>query len=129
MIEVKQFEQKGRGIVATEPISKGMLIESAPVAIFPPEEWEVMEPTAIFKYCFVRPSEYDGQRTENGYIVFGLSSLCNHSQEPNAHIQWIENENGLWANLTAVSDIPIGEEVVIFYTNIDKYSSASKFVS
>ncbi|MGK7954302.1 MAG: hypothetical protein AB4063_03415 [Crocosphaera sp.] len=43
-------------------------------------------------------------------------------------MEWVENEVGLWSHLIAQKDIEVGEEVTLFYTNIDEYSEAKKFV-
>lgn len=64
----------------------------------------------------------------NRYLVFGLASFCNHAEKPNASVKWVENEIGLWSHLIAQKDIKEGEEVTLFYTNIDEYSEAEKFV-
>ncbi|NEP53665.1 MAG: SET domain-containing protein [Moorea sp. SIO3C2] len=128
MIEVKLLTQKGRGIVATKLITKETLIEAAPVGSFPAEQWSIMNKTEVFKYCFVIPEEYKKNQNVGGYIAFGLSSLCNHSETPNAYINWVKDEIGLWAHLIASKDIQPGEEVLLLYTNIDQYSLANKFI-
>lgn len=122
MIDIKNFPNKGRGVVATELISKGTLIEKAPVVSFPPEQRTILDKTEVFKYYFVIPSEYDRTKEVGGYLVFGVASFCNHSQKPNTHINWVEDEKGLWAYLIASQDIEAGEECLLFYTNIDEYS-------
>ncbi|MGD1871577.1 MAG: SET domain-containing protein-lysine N-methyltransferase [Mastigocoleus sp.] len=128
MIEVKKIPPKGRGIVATKLIPKKTLIEVAPVSSFPRQQWKYVKQIDIFKYCFVTPLEYKESKAGQGHIVFGLSSLCNHSENPNAFIKWEHNEIGLWAHLIALGDIQSGEEVLIFYTNIDEYPSESNFI-
>jgi len=124
MLKVKKFKGKGRGIVAIKSISKGTLIESAPASAFPAEERKVIDKTEIFKYYFVNPTEYKSMNNKEikGYVVFGLSSLCNHAEHPNAKIEWRKDEVGLWADLIALQDILADEEVTVFYTNIDEYS-------
>ncbi|AFY40141.1 nuclear protein SET [[Leptolyngbya] sp. PCC 7376] len=129
MIKVKIIPPKGRGVVATTLIAKGTLIEASPVSSFPKEQWDMIRQTSIFKYCFVRLSEYRIQKKVDGYLVFGTSTLCNHSEKPNSYIEWVENELGLWAHLIAKEDIQPNEEVSIFYANINEYSLASKFVT
>ncbi|MDY6784392.1 MAG: SET domain-containing protein-lysine N-methyltransferase [Cyanobacteriota bacterium] len=128
MIEVKLFPKKGRGTVATQPISKETLIEVAPVGSFPANQRPTLNETEVFEYYFVIPSEYENSKKVGGHIVFGLSSLCNHSENPNAYINWVKDEIGLWAHLIALKDIQLGEEVFVFYTNIDEYSSAHEFI-
>jgi SET domain-containing protein len=128
MIEVKYFPKKGRGIVATKPISKDTVIEVAPVGSFPAAQRPLMSNTEVFEYYFVILAEYEKSKNVGGHIVFGLSSLCNHSETPNAHIQWVKDEIGLWAHLIATKDIQPEEEVFVFYTNIDEYPLAHEFI-
>lgn len=128
MIEVREIVGKGRGIIATEDISQGTLLEVAPVVVFPAEQRTIVDQTELSKYYFVQPIEYAQTKSANGYIVFGLASLCNHTEEPNSYVNWIENEVGIWSHLIAKKDIKAGEEVTMFYTNINEYSEASKFV-
>ena len=128
MIEVKKMPNKGRGIIATQDIPKRTLIEVAPVGTFPLEAGANMKATEFFKYYFVRPSEYGKSKTLKGYLVFGLASLCNHEENPNARVEWLEDEIGLWSHLIAQKDINKGEEVTLFYTNIDEYADADNFV-
>ncbi|WP_293090318.1 hypothetical protein [Okeania sp. SIO3B5] len=58
MIEVQKILNKGRGIIATQDIPKGILIEVAPVEIFPFKPEQTIDEKGIFKYYFVSPSEY-----------------------------------------------------------------------
>lgn len=128
MIEVTKIAGKGRGIIATEEIAQGSLLEVAPVVVFPVEERAIVDKTELSKYYFVRSIEYAESKSVKGYIIFGLASLCNHSEEPNSYVDWIENEVGIWSHLIAKKDIKAGEEVTMFYTNIDEYFEATKFV-
>ncbi len=127
-IKVQRFSKKGRGIVATKKIAKDTLIEVSPVASFPPDQRAIIDRTELSEYCFVICSEYEKSKNVCGHIVFGLSSLCNHSEAPNAYINWVENEIGLWAHLIALKDIHPGDEVLIYYTNIDEYASVHQFI-
>ena len=122
MIEVRLFPQKGRGIAATEMIPKDTLIEVAPASSFPAEQRSLINQTAMSERYFVIPSEYEKSTNVDGHFVFGLSSLCNHSENPNAYVNWVKDEVGLWAHLIARKDIQPGEEILIFYTNIDESS-------
>lgn len=127
MLEVQNIPQKGRGLIASTTIPQGTLIEVAPASSFSKQQWELMQPTDIFKYCFVQASEYQANTEVDGYIVFGLVSLCNHSNTPTACIKWVKDEVGWWVHLSALRDIQIGEEVTTFYTNIDQYDAAHQF--
>ncbi len=128
MIEVKNVTNKGRGIVATKYITKGTLLESAPAQSFLFKQIESINETEAFKYYFVQPSEYQKNKNIKRYLVFGMASLCNHSEQANSRIDWIENEIGLWSHLIAQRDINIGEEITLFYTDIDEYYDKDKFL-
>lgn len=119
---------KARGVLAAQNISIGTLLEVAPVSIIPPEQLSILKKTEIFRYYFVQPSKYLQDNPLNGYLVFGLASLCNHSQEANARVEWVKDEVGLWSHLVAKKDIKPGEEVTLFYTNINEYPDSGNFV-
>ncbi|WP_353571059.1 SET domain-containing protein-lysine N-methyltransferase [Candidatus Albibeggiatoa sp. nov. BB20] len=121
MIAVQLFPNKGRGVVATTTIPKDTVIERVPSASFPAEQRAMIDSTSVAKYYFVLPSEYEQHDNIDGYFVFGLSSLCNHKETPNAYIKWIKTETGLWAHLIALQDIKMDQEVSLFYTNVDEY--------
>lgn len=128
MIEVKKIPNKGRGIIATEDIPKGKLIEAAPMVTFSLQQIPNINQTELFKYYFVKPQADHKIKNMNGYFIFGLVSLLNHAENPNAYINWIENEVGLWSHLIAQKDIKAGQEVTMFYANIDEYADAKKFI-
>ncbi len=130
MIEIRLVHGKGRAVIASCFIERGELIESAPAVAFSPEEREIMKETVskIFEYCFVGFDEYSKSHKCSGYIAFGLSSFCNHSEQPNARIEWEERETGTWANLISLRDIEAGEEMTLYYTNVDEYPHTSEFL-
>lgn len=129
MLKVVLVPKKGRGVVATQYIKKGTLIEAAPTCSFPTQQRELVDKTNLSIFYFVKPSEYTAtNKNVEGHIVFGLSSFTNHSKTPNAKIEWKEDERGLWANLVALEDIQVDNEVTIFYTNIDTYTLADSFI-
>jgi len=122
VLTVQDFPSKGRGVVATEAIAKDTLIERAPAASFPAEQRTIIDSTSIAKYYFVLPSEYEENKHVNGYFVFGLLSLCNHGDTPNAYIDWVKDDVSVWAHLIALQEIPAGTEILLLYTNADEYS-------
>lgn len=128
MLEIKKIQNKGRGVITKQDVSKGTLLEVAPVTILPKEQIPSINQTEVFKYYFVQPLEYEKSNHMKAYLVFGLASLCNHAENPNAHIEWIENDIGLWSHLLAKRDIEKGEEVTLFYTNIDEYTHIGQFI-
>ncbi len=128
MIKVIKIPHKGRGIIATQDVHQGTQLEVAPVSILPKEQVPSINKTEIFKYYFVQPLEYEKSNHTKAYLVFGLASLCNHADNPNAHIEWTEDDIGLWSHLLAKRDIEKGEEVTLFYTNIDEYAHTDQFI-
>lgn len=123
MLTLEKIPGKGRGIISTEMIPQKTVIEKAPAVAFPSEQLEGLRKTEIWQYCFVRPTEYNTQKNcARGYLIFGLSSLANHSEHPNTKIEWHEDDSGFRAELVAIQDIQPGEEVTMYYTNINDYS-------
>ncbi|MGV6808516.1 MAG: SET domain-containing protein-lysine N-methyltransferase [bacterium] len=122
ILAVRNIPDKGRGLVSLDFVTAGTLIEVAPTAKFHGNERSIIDQTSVSVYYFVRPNEYQHSKNVDGYLVFGLVSLCNHSDTPNVRIEWVENETGLWSHLITTQDIQAGEEVTMYYTNIDEYS-------
>ncbi|MCI5117859.1 MAG: SET domain-containing protein-lysine N-methyltransferase [Candidatus Electrothrix sp. AW2] len=128
MVKVEQIPGKGRGIIAARVIPQNTVIENAPAVALPSEQLEGIRETAIWQYCFVRPTEYNTRKNcARGYLVFGLSSLTNHSDHPNAKVEWYEDSAGFRAELIALRDIQPGEEVTMYYTNINDYPEDTFF--
>ncbi len=121
LIQIQILPGKGRAVIANLTIEKGRLIESAPTKCFSAEDREIMKKTSAFTHCFVRADEYKQGKPCRGFMVFGLSSLCNHSNHPNARIEWEARETGVWANLVSLRDIEAGEEITLYYTDIEEY--------
>ena len=131
MIKVDHVKEKGRGIIATEIIKKKQVIETSPTHSFSKNHRQFIDKTNLFAYYFVMPSEYQKKtkaNKEDAYMVFGLSSFCNHSEDPNAKIHWFKNETGVWISLISIKNIAVNEEVTMSYANIEDYSLAHDFV-
>ncbi|MDJ0555295.1 MAG: SET domain-containing protein-lysine N-methyltransferase [Microcoleaceae cyanobacterium MO_207.B10] len=94
----------------------------------PPEQLQILNDTKVLDYYFVQPSEYAATKKIKGYLVLGLASLCNHAEDPNSYVEWIEDEVGVWSHLLAKKDIKNGEEITLFYTNINEYPDGETFV-
>lgn len=110
MIEVKTSPisdgEYNRGVFAKTNISKGTLMHEAPVLVYPNEEHEHIEKTALADYAF----EYGIGRS---CILLGYGMLFNHSYEPNATYE-INFENNTF-DFFAYKDIEAGEEIFINY--------------
>ena len=121
LLAIESIASKGRGVVTTKAIAANTVLEIAPVASFPSIERKLIDTTQIAKYYFVQPEAYQGNHEVDGHFVFGFASLCNHDSTPNSKVEWVTNEIGLWSYLTSIKDIASGEEVTLYYTNIDEY--------
>lgn len=116
-IKVVHFEGKGRGIVAAEPIKKGDLIERSPVLIIPENDRHKTDESILFTYVFMWEKESTEQdlytRKGRAGVTLGYTSLCNHSNEPNADFDRLIDE--MLLDLYAIRDIKEGEEITIDY--------------
>ncbi len=103
-------------------------MESAPTSRFPASERELLKGTQLFEWCFVHPGEFCPDGEPDGFLVLGAMTLCNHSNEPTAHVCWNVSDLGFWVELKSISQLTPGEEVTLKYTDIDEYGSAVSFV-
>ncbi|MFW7524520.1 SET domain-containing protein-lysine N-methyltransferase [Vibrio ostreicida] len=131
-IRVSWIQGKGRAVIAKTDINKLESIEISPTSEIPADQIKLINNTAVFEHYFVNPEYYlktnSNTNEVGGYISFGLVSLCNHSKSPNAIVKWLHDEMGTWAELVALEAIKEGEEIEIYYTNIDKYSNVDSFI-
>jgi len=128
LLNICNIPFKGHGVIAMQSIPVGTVIEIAPVRSFPAKDRPIVDQTEIFEYYFVKSSNYRPNKEVEGYLVFGLSTFCNHSEAPNTQIEWHEDELGDWAHLIAIQDITAGEEVTLYYTNVNEYPNVDKFL-
>jgi uncharacterized protein len=114
---VKDFGHRGRGIIATEDIEPGQLIERSPVLIIPPAERAVLDQTIIFTYVFMWEHltvEQDLYKHEGrSAIALGYTSLLSHSFQPNC--TFIRHIDELFIDVFANRLIRAGEELTIDY--------------
>ncbi|MGB0682582.1 MAG: SET domain-containing protein-lysine N-methyltransferase [Magnetovibrionaceae bacterium] len=128
-MKVTSIPGKGRGLVANRSLREGQTLEWSPVIAFPAEERPDLDQTALFPYYFVRQTDYrDKPERAEGLIVLGLMTLCNHADEPNAAVDWLEEPEGPAARLVALREINQGEEITLRYANIDAYQGAATFI-
>jgi uncharacterized protein len=110
-IKVVDIEGKIRGVIATQDIKSGEIIEVCPIVFISKKEADFFEKeNSALKYYYLQ------QTATNKYcIMFGYGSLYNHSFSPNADIDYNEEipENFLF--FKAIKDIKAGEEIVFDY--------------
>jgi uncharacterized protein len=107
VFEVRGSPRGGRGLFATEDLAADELLMEAPLLLVPAEQRGALMETLIDEYVY----EWDGEGT--AALVLGVSSLCNHDPEPNAHL-WLLPDT-LGAELWSVRPIAADEEITISY--------------
>ena len=106
-VQVRTSAVAGRGLFATEPIAADTLVMEAPLLLIPAEQRAALQATLVDDYV------YEWDETGTAALVLGVSSMCNHDDDPNAFL-WLVPD-GLIAQLFALRDIPAGEEITVSY--------------
>jgi SET domain-containing protein len=107
MIEIRRAAHKGRGVFATEHVPEGTVIATCPVLVCSAAETGVISRTRLGEYQF----RWADKR--QSCIAFGVVSLCNHDEAPNATLAPDHATETL--ALVAARPIDRGEEVTIRY--------------
>ncbi|MEH2110604.1 SET domain-containing protein [Nostoc sp.] len=106
MLIVGNTNLKGRGVFAQKRFLKGELIERVPVVVIPAEQVEFLDKTILDNYY------YDWE-DKAAAIALGLSSLINHSYDPNSY--YVKKFADRELDLIAYRDIEAGEEITANY--------------
>jgi hypothetical protein len=110
-LAVVPIEGKGRGVVATQRIVSGTLIEAAPVVPYRTEcKRDEMPDRSLPPELADLPHDWS---EECGCLVFGAMQFANHSDTPNAG--FTRNIEAVTMTFTALRDIEAGEEITIDY--------------
>uniref|UniRef100_A0A7S4KGG1 SET domain-containing protein n=1 Tax=Paramoeba aestuarina TaxID=180227 RepID=A0A7S4KGG1_9EUKA len=105
LIGVKDFGEKGRGVVALKNFSRGDLVEEAHCIYFPKNEVELANRTTLREYTFVAG--------EGLLLALNYGSLFNHSNSPNIDYRVDQKERKV--RFFAAKEILEGDELNIFY--------------
>ena len=106
-VEVRTSAVEGRGLFATETIAADTLVMEAPLLLIPAQERAALQATLVDDYVY----EWDEHGT--AALVLGVSSMCNHADEPNAFL-WLVPD-GLVAQLFTLREVAAGEEITVSY--------------
>ncbi len=106
-VEVRTSAVEGRGLFATETIAADTLVMEAPLLLIPAQERAALQATLVDDYVY----EWDEQGT--AALVLGVSSMCNHADDPNAFL-WLVPD-GLIAQLFTLREVAAGEEITVSY--------------
>jgi len=105
--EVRESPGRGRGLFATARIRDDTLLMTAPVLVIPAEQRDALGDTIVAEYVY----EWDDAGAAG--LVLGVSSMCNHDPEPNAHLWLVPDEE--MAELWSIRPIAAGEEITVSY--------------
>jgi uncharacterized protein len=107
VLEVRESPLGGRGLFATRRIRADRLLMTAPVLLIAADERDALEETIVDSYVY----EWDDDGT--AALVLGVSSMCNHANDPNAYLWLVPEQQSaeLWSTRAIAPD----EEVTVSY--------------
>ncbi len=106
---------KGRCVHCLEDIQEGSVIEICMLIILSKKDTKLIHQTRLYDYYF---DWEDGKGSSA--IALGYGSLYNHSYRPNAEPESLMDSNEI--RITAIKNIPSGEEITINYQGSSKDS-------
>jgi len=112
-IKIVEIAGKGRGVVATQKINKGEIIETCPIIEISKKEADFIQKegnNVILNYYYLY--QEDLQRC---CIMLGWGSIYNHSLTPNADIDYPDEKSEKYLQFKALKDIDVGEEIEFNY--------------
>lgn len=120
---LKDTKARGRGVFCTQTVRKGEILETTPAILLNDAEARHTDKTILQDYVFEIGSISAALRkrlrvksTDDAHcVVMGILSYCNHDEEPNAEILWMESKGSLYYMLRAVKNIPKNVEIVTGY--------------
>ena len=123
---LKDVAGKGKGVFCRQALKSGIEIESCPAIIFNEIDAEFIDKTVLYNYYFSAkflPNEtvagFNIQDKEKaGIIAFGMLSLCNHSETPNARIEKFIEDGNIRFSLRSLKEILPDEEILISYGTV-----------
>ena len=107
LLEVGPSAFGGRAVFATRRIRADTLLMQAPLLLVPAVQRDHLAATLVDDYVY----EWDEDGT--AALVLGISSICNHHDEPNAFL-WLLPETST-AELWSTEPIRAGAEVTVSY--------------
>lgn len=110
-IKIVDVKGKGRGVVATKDIKKDEVIEICPIIFISDKEVDFIKNSSeILKYYYL------WQYAINKYcLMLGYGSIYNHSQVPNADVDYNTKNPENYLIFEALKDIKAGDEILIDY--------------
>jgi SET domain-containing protein len=104
-ISKSKIEEAGNGVYSKINIPKGSIVEKACVSKIRSKGTKNSE---LHDYVFSNP-----YKTDEYLVAFGYGSMYNHSDDPNLHYYYDQDQNRIIYE--AIKDIKIGDELYISY--------------
>jgi SET domain-containing protein len=116
MIEVKFITpKKGKGVIASNEIKKGTIIDIAHVIPIPNKDYKKISKTILYNYCYIWEDPKHNPEYKNA-ISLSISQFINHSYEPN--VRYIYDYGNNCIEFETLRDISKGEEITVNYNGL-----------
>ncbi len=120
---LKDAGHKGRGVFCTSDIKKGEIFEITPTLILNESGTEHVDNTILANYIFkiggiskkIRKRKHIKNIKDCSGVIMGIISFCNHSEDPNAEVEWEEHAGTLYHQVRALRRIPKNTEICTTY--------------
>src|SRR5664279_1652097 len=99
---------RGRGVFSSENLTKGRIIEIAPVIVMSSEDRVILDKTLLHDYIFLW-----GTDETQCCVALGYVSIYNHDYQSNAEYEMDFEANSI--RIRTVREIKKGEEIFINY--------------
>jgi uncharacterized protein len=107
-VRVVRVEGKGRGVEALRDFDIGDVIEVCPIVILSADDSQIVPNLEVLKHYALELTVL-----RRNVVILGYGSLYNHSDDPNAEIEYVKGEDTI--SMRAIKRIRCGEEVVFDY--------------
>lgn len=108
LLQVRESENRGRGVFALKKIKANTIIEISPVLVFNKKEGVIAEKTLLYNYFFEWGDDHNQRALGLGYI-----SIYNHSHQNNCAYEMDYDEYTI--AVYTIKDIETNEELFINY--------------
>ncbi len=120
---LKETRARGRGLFCTSKIRKGEELEATPAIILTEDMTKNVDKTILGNYVFKvgdiskKLQKRVGIKTleKTSCVIMGITSFCNHDENPNAVVVWEQRGGTLYHVLQATNDIPKDTEICTSY--------------